>query len=614
MIKSLGSIDELARLRSSLKSQPTPDVEIRVCSTGCRALGALEVCEAFEAQITSQDLGESVRVVRTGCHGLCAGAVAVVVDPEGIFYQGVTPDDVSEIIEKTIRAGEPVERLCWSSNGETVCRRQEIPFYKHQTRLVLRNCGVVDPRSLEDCLRHGAYSALAQVLSEMPPEQVINEVSASGLRGRGGAGFPTGRKWQFTRDAEGEPKYIICNADEGDPGAFMDRAVLEGDPHLLIEGMIIGAYAIGSSQGFIYVRAEYPIAIEHTQLALTQAREAGLLGTDILGTGLDFDIEIRQGAGAFVCGEETALIASLEGKRGMPRPRPPFPANSGLYGKPTNINNVETWGNVPRIIAEGADAYAAIGTEGSKGTKIFALAGKVTYTGLVEVPMGTTLRQIIFDIGGGIPGDRKFKAAQMGGPSGGCVPAQYLDLPIDYDSLKEIGAIMGSGGLIVMDEATCMVDIARFFTDFVQQESCGKCTPCRVGTKLMLETLTDITTGNGQPRDIDRLVELGQMIKKASLCGLGQTAPNPVLSTIRYFRDEYEAHIREKRCPAGVCHELIAYRIDPELCTGCHLCARNCPQNAITGEPKQPHEIMADRCVKCGICYDVCKFSAVVIE
>ncbi len=614
MIKSLGSIDELARLRSSLKSQPTPDVEIRVCSTGCRALGALEVCEAFEAQITSQDLGESVRVVRTGCHGLCAGAVAVVVDPEGIFYQGVTPDDVSEIIEKTIRAGEPVERLCWSSNGETVCRRQEIPFYKHQTRLVLRNCGVVDPRSLEDCLRHGAYSALAQVLSEMPPEQVINEVSASGLRGRGGAGFPTGRKWQFTRDAEGEPKYIICNADEGDPGAFMDRAVLEGDPHLLIEGMIIGAYAIGSSQGFIYVRAEYPIAIEHTQLALTQAREAGLLGTDILGTGLDFDIEIRQGAGAFVCGEETALIASLEGKRGMPRPRPPFPANSGLYGKPTNINNVETWGNVPRIIAEGADAYAAIGTEGSKGTKIFALAGKVTYTGLVEVPMGTTLRQIIFDIGGGIPGDRKFKAAQMGGPSGGCVPAQYLDLPIDYDSLKEIGAIMGSGGLIVMDEATCMVDIARFFTDFVQQESCGKCTPCRVGTKLMLETLTDITTGNGQPGDIDRLVQLGQMIKKASLCGLGQTAPNPVLSTIRYFRDEYEAHIREKRCPAGVCHELIAYRIDPELCTGCHLCARNCPQNAITGEPKQPHEIMADRCVKCGICYDVCKFSAVVIE
>ncbi len=585
-----------------------------MCRYVCALPAVAPYCEAFEAEIASQDLGERVCVVRTGCHGLCAGAVAVVVDPGGIFYQGVTADDVPEIIESTVRGGEPIQRLCWSSNGETVCRQQEIPFYKHQTQLVLRNCGVVDPRSLEDGLRHGAYSALAQVLSGMSPEQVINEVSASGLRGRGGAGFPTGRKWEFTRAAAGEPKYIICNADEGDPGAFMDRAVLEGDPHLLIEGMIIGAYAIGSTQGFIYVRAEYPIAIEHTHLALTEAREAGLLGADILGTGFDLDIEIRKGAGAFVCGEETALIASLEGKRGIPRPRPPFPANSGLYGKPTNINNVETLANVPRIIEEGADAYAAIGTEGSKGTKIFALAGKVAYTGLVEVPMGTTLRQIIFDIGGGIPGGREFKAAQMGGPSGGCVPAQHLDLPIDYDSLKEIGAIMGSGGLIVMDEATCMVDVARFFTDFVQEESCGKCTPCRIGTKLMLETLTDITTGDGQPGDIDRLVQLGQMIKKASLCGLGQTAPNPVLSTIRYFRDEYEAHIREHKCPAGVCHELIAYRIDPELCTGCHLCVRNCPQNAITGEPKQPHEIMADRCVKCGICYDVCKFGAVVIE
>jgi len=558
MIKPLRSLDELEQLRSTLLSQPSPDVQIRVCSTGCRALGALEVCEAFEEEITAQGLGESVRMVRTGCHGLCAGAVAVVIDPQDIFYQGVTADDVPEIIENTVLGGEPIQRLCWSSDGETVCHRQDIPFYKNQTRLVLRNCGVVDPRSLEDCLRHGAYSALAQVLSEMSPEQVIDEVSASGLRGRGGAGFPTGKKWQFTRAAAGKPKYIICNADEGDPGAFMDRAVLEGDPHLLIEGMIIGAYAIGSSQGFIYVRAEYPIAIEHTQLALTDARKAGLLGTDILGAGLDFDIEIRQGAGAFVCGEETALIASLEGKRGMPRPRPPFPANSGLYGKPTNINNVETWGNVPRIIEKGAESYAAIGTEGSKGTKIFALAGKVAYTGLVEVPMGTTLRQIIFDIGGGIPGGRKFKAAQIGGPSGGCVPPRYLDLPIDYDSLKEIGAIMGSGGLIVMDEATCMVDVARFFTDFVQEESCGKCTPCRVGTKLMLETLTDITTGDGQPSDIDRLVQLGQMIKKTSLCGLGQTAPNPVLSTIRYFRDEYEAHIRQKRCPAHSCEALTS--------------------------------------------------------
>jgi NADH:ubiquinone oxidoreductase subunit F (NADH-binding)/(2Fe-2S) ferredoxin/Pyruvate/2-oxoacid:ferredoxin oxidoreductase delta subunit len=614
MTERLQSIDELSELYSALLSQPTPDVEVRVCSTGCRASGALEICEAFEEEITDQDLVGSVRVVRTGCHGLCAGAVAVVIYPQDIFYQGVTADDVPEIIEKTARAGEPVERLCWSSDGDTICHRHDIPFYKYQMRLVLKNCGVVDPRSLEDCLRHGAYSALSQMLSQMSPEEVIDEVSASGLRGRGGAGFPAGRKWGFTRAATGRPKYIICNADEGDPGAFMDRALLEGDPHLVIEGMIIGAYAIGANQGIIYVRAEYPIAIEHTQLALAAARHAGLLGTDILGTGLDFDVEIRKGAGAFVCGEETALIASVEGQRGMPRPRPPFPANSGLYEKPTNINNVETWANVPRIFEVGAASYAGIGTEGSKGTKIFALAGKVRNTGLVEVPMGTTLRQIIFDIGEGIPEDHEFKAAQMGGPSGGCVPPRYLDLPIDYDSLAEIGAIMGSGGLIVMDEATCMVDVARFFTDFVQQESCGKCTPCRVGTKLMLETLTDITNGDGQLGDIDRLAELGQMIREASLCGLGQTAPNPVLSTIRYFRDEYEAHIRAHKCPAGVCHELIAYRIDPELCTGCHLCVRDCPQNAIAGEPKQPHEIISDRCIRCGVCHDVCKFSALVIE
>ncbi len=614
MMKSLGSIDELARLRSSLNSRPEPEVEIRVCSTGCRALGALEVCEAFEEQITNQDLGESVRVVRTGCHGLCAGAVAVVIHPQGIFYQGVTPEDVAEIIASTILGDEIIERLCYSSEGQTVCRQQDIPFYKHQTRLVLGNCGVVDPCSLEDCLTHGSYASAAQVLGEMSPDQVIDEVIASGLRGRGGAGFPTGRKWQLTRAAVGEPKYIICNADEGDPGAFMDRALLEGDPHLVIEGMIIGAYAIGADQGIIYARAEYPIAIEHTTIALEQAREAGLLGENILGTAFDFDIEIRQGAGAFVCGEETALIVSTQGERGMPRPRPPFPANSGLYGKPTNMNNVETWANVPRIVEIGSAAYANIGTEGSRGTKIFALAGTVQNTGLVEVPMGATLRQIIFEIGGGIPGGRQFKAAQIGGPSGGCVPAQYLDLPIDYDSVQEIGAIMGSGGLIVMDEATCMVDIARFFTDFCQQESCGKCVPCRLGTKRMLEMLTAITRGEGKLTDIDRLERLGEMIKQTSLCGLGQTAPNPVLSTIRYFRDEYEAHIREHKCPAGVCNELIAYRIDPELCAGCHLCVRNCPQNAIAGEPKQPHEIMTDRCVKCGICREVCKFDAVVIE
>lgn len=557
MMKSLKSIEELGQLRAELAARPKPDVEIRVCSTGCRALGALEVCDALDKEIARHGLGERVRVVRTGCHGLCAGAVAMVIDPDGIFYQGVTAEDVPEIIATTVVGGGIIERLCYSSDEQTVCRQEDIPFYKHQTRLVLRDCGLVDPQSLEDCIAHGAYSTLAEVLCGMSPEEVIAEVVASGLRGRGGAGFPTGRKWQFTRAAPDDPKYVICNADEGDPGAFMDRAVLEGDPHLVLEGMLIGAYAIGANHGIIYVRAEYPIAIEHTEIALVQAREAGLLGENILGAGFDFDIEVLQGAGAFVCGEETALIASVEGKRGMPRPRPPFPATSGLYGKPTNINNVETWANVPRVIEKRADTYAAIGTEGSKGTKIFALAGQVRNTGLVEVPMGTTLREIIFDIGGGIPRNRKFKAAQIGGPSGGCVPPRYLDLPIDYDSVEEIGAIMGSGGLIVMDEATCMVDIARFFTDFCQQESCGKCVPCRVGTKRMLEILTRITQGHGELADIDQLERLGEMIKQASLCGLGQTAPNPVLSTIRYFRDEYEAHIVEKRCPANSCEALI---------------------------------------------------------
>ncbi|UCC67279.1 MAG: NADH-quinone oxidoreductase subunit NuoF, partial [Armatimonadota bacterium] len=467
------------------------------------------------------------------------------------------PEDAAEIVEETVLGGRFVERLCWSFGGQVAPLQQDIPFYKHQTRLVLRNCGVVDPRSIEDSLMRGAYMSAARVLSGMSPEDVIEEVQRSGLRGRGGAGFPTGRKWQLARSAGGDPKYVVCNADEGDPGAFMDRALLEGDPHLVIEGMIIGAYAVGANKGFIYVRAEYPIAIEHTEVALSQARELGLLGENMLGTGFDLDIEVRKGAGAFVCGEETALIASIEGERGMPRPRPPFPVESGLYGRPTNINNVETWANVPRLIERGGDAYAQVGTEGSKGTKIFALAGRVRNTGLVEVPMGATLRQIIFDIGGGIPRGRKFKAAQMGGPSGGCVPARYLDLPIDYDSVKQIGAIMGSGGLIVMDEATCMVDIARFFTDFVQQESCGKCVPCRIGTRRMLEVLTRITEGEGEPADLDRLERLGTMIVATSLCGLGQTAPNPVLSTIRYFRDEYEAHIREQRCSAHSCEALI---------------------------------------------------------
>ncbi len=565
-MEPLKSLAELAELRKQLAARPQPEVSLRVCSTGCRALGALEVCDALESRIAEGGLSQRVRLVRTGCHGLCAGAVAMVIDLPGrrgrragksIFYQGVTAADCEEIVEQTILAGRTIRRLCWSSPQRSFSSQQDIPFYRHQTRVVLRNCGRVDPRSLEESLAGGAYASAARVLAEMSPEQVIAEVIASGLRGRGGAGFPTGRKWQFARAAEGEPKYIVCNADEGDPGAFMDRALLEGDPHLVIEGMLLGAYAIGSAKGFIYVRAEYPIAIEHSQIALAQAREAGLLGQNILGTGLDFDIEIRKGAGAFVCGEETALIASIEGRRGMPRPRPPFPASSGLYGKPTNINNVETWANVPRVMEMGAAAYSRLGTEKSKGTKIFALAGKVNNTGLVEVPMGATLRQIVFDVGGGIPRGRRFKAAQIGGPSGGCVPAPYLDLPIDYDSVQKIGAIMGSGGLIVMDEATCMVDIARFFTDFVQKESCGKCVPCRVGTRRMLEILNRIAAGQGELADLDRLARLGEMIKDSSLCGLGQTAPNPVLSTLRYFRQEYEAHIVEKRCPANACAALI---------------------------------------------------------
>ncbi|MCX6345421.1 MAG: FAD-dependent oxidoreductase [Armatimonadetes bacterium] len=556
MLTRIGSTDELSKLQVELRSRADPEVTIRVCSTGCRALGALGLCETLEKVVAERGLAERVRVVRVGCHGFCASAVAVALDPSGVFYQGVTPEDGLEIIEAAL-AGTVVDRLCCTRDGQVACRRDEIPFYTHQTRLVLRNSGVLDPRSLNDSIARGGYISMAQVISSMKPEDVIEEVMRSGLRGRGGAGFSTGRKWSFARAAQGSPKYVICNAHEGDPGAFMDRAILESDPHLVIEGMIIGAYAMGAARGIIFVASEYPIAIEHAELALERARAAGLLGKNILGTGFDFEIDIQKDSGAYVCGEETALIASAEGRRGMPRPRPPFPANSGFDGCPTNINNVETWANVPRIIEMGVDAYSAIGTDGSKGTKIFALAGKVRNTGLVEVPMGATLRQIVYDIGGGIPRGRKFKAVQMGGPSGGCVPARYLDLPIDYDSVKQVGAIMGSGGLIVMDEATCMVDMARFFADFVQRESCGKCVPCRIGTKQMLDILTRITRGEGEMGDIERLEKLGENIKKASLCGLGQTAPNPVLSTIRHFRNEYLAHIIEKRCPANSCEALI---------------------------------------------------------
>ncbi len=609
----LRSPADLQQLR--LRLAPDPDQPaIRVCATGCRALGALEVCEALEAELAHRGRGARARVLRVGCHGLCAGAVAVVVDPQGVFYQGVTAEDAPEIVAETLLGGRVVERLCYAEGEHPIPLLAELPFYRHQTRLVLRNCGRLDPTSLEQALALGAYGSAAHALCEMAPEQVIEEILASGLRGRGGAGFPTGRKWRFARAAAGDEKYVVCNADEGDPGAFMDRALLEGDPHLVIEGMLVGAYAIGAAKGFIYVRAEYPIAIEHAELALAQAREAGLLGEDILGSGFSFDIELRRGAGAFVCGEETALIASLEGRRGMPRPRPPFPAQSGLWGKPTTINNVETWANVPRIIEMGAPAYAQIGTETSKGTKVFALAGRVRNTGLVEVPMGATLRQIVYDIGGGIPGGRSFKAAQMGGPSGGCVPARYLDLPIDYDSLQQVGAIMGSGGLIVMDETTCMVDIARFFTQFVQDESCGKCVPCRIGTRRMLDLLTRFTRGEGDPADIERLARLGRMVASTSLCGLGQTAPNPVLSTLRYFRDEYEAHVSEGRCPAGSCQALLSYRVIAERCNGCGACLRACPVGAISGERKQPHAITQAVCIKCGACLQRCRFEAIAVE
>jgi len=557
----IGSLQELHAMREKLVHREDDAVRtITLCGgTGCTALGSLQVYEAFEQEIRSRGLEDRIKLKRTGCHGFCEQGPVLVILPERFFYPGVQVEDVPEILERTALGGKVIRRLCYVDpvSGRRIAHEHDVPFYKEQTRLVFRHNGELDPLDLDDYIARDGYAALAKALEKMRPEQVIEEVKLAGLRGRGGAGFPTGVKWELCRKSPGDEKYLICNADEGDPGAFMDRSLLEGTPHAIIEGMTIAGYAIGAQTGMIYVRAEYPLAVQNVKAALQQAHEAGLLGDNILGSGFSFSISVHEGAGAFVCGEETALIASLEGKRGMPRPRPPFPAESGYRGKPSNINNVETLANIPLIILKGHKWYASIGTEGSKGTKIFALAGKVNNTGLVEVPMGTTLRHVIFDIGGGIPRGRKFKAAQIGGPSGGCVPARYLDLPIDYDSVKQIGAIMGSGGLIVMDEATCMVDVARFFTDFVQQESCGKCVPCRVGTKRMLEILTRITMGEGELADIDRLERLGRMIQRASLCGLGQTAPNPVLSTIRHFRDEYEAHIIEKRCPANSCEALI---------------------------------------------------------
>ena len=604
--QSLGQFRE-----RSLATEKEFRARVLICTTGCRSMGAMEIAKTFREQLAAAGLDKEVAVIDVGCHGQCARAPLILIEPQDFLYGGVKPEDVEEIIETTIKNGQPVERLCEGSNGEVMAAMNDVPFYKHQRKEVLSNCGRVDPKRIEDAIARGGYAAAAKALTAMTPEEVIAEVTESGLRGRGGAGFPTGVKWGFAGKAPGEEKFLICNADEGDPGAFMDRALLEGDPHRVIEGMVIAAYAVGVGKGFVYVRAEYPIAVEHVGIALEQARTCGLLGENILGSGFSFDIEVRMGAGAFVCGEESALIASLEGQRGIPRSRPPFPAQKGYLAAPTCINNVETLSNLAPLITNGKDWYAAMGTEGSKGTKIFALAGKVNNTGLVEVPLGITLREIIFDIGAGVPNERKFKAAQMGGPSGGCVPAQFLDLAIDYDSLKELGAIMGSGGLVVMDENTCMVDIARYFLEFTQNESCGKCVPCRIGTRHMLDTLTRICAGEGREEDIAELDRLAQDIKNGSLCGLGQTAANPVLTTIRYFRDEYEVHIREKHCSAHVCRGLFRYEIISDECTGCTACRKACPVDAISGERKEPHVIDEAKCTYCGACFDTCGFDAI---
>ena len=588
---------------------------VLVCGgTGCSSSNSQQIIDALETEIAAKGLSEEVKVVKTGCFGLCALGPIMIVYPEGSFYSEVKPSDVPEIVEEHLLKGRIVKRLLYKETVQednTVKSLNETNFYAKQHRVALRNCGVINPENIDEYIAVDGYAALGKVLTEMTPQQVIDVILASGLRGRGGAGFPTGRKWSFAAANQADQKYVCCNADEGDPGAFMDRSVLEGDPHVVLEAMAIAGYAIGATQGYIYVRAEYPIAVHRLQIAIKQAREYGLLGKNIFGTDFSFDIDLRLGAGAFVCGEETALMTSIEGHRGEPRPRPPFPAVKGLFQKPTILNNVETYANVPQIILKGAEWFSSMGTEKSKGTKVFALGGKINNTGLVEVPMGTTLREIVEEIGGGIPNGKKFKAAQTGGPSGGCIPAQYLDIPIDYDNLLSIGSMMGSGGLIVMDEDTCMVDIAKFFLEFTVDESCGKCTPCRVGTKRLYEILDKITRGEATMEDLDKLEELCYYIKNNSLCGLGQTAPNPILSTLRYFRDEYVAHIKDKTCPAGVCKHLMKYTIDPDKCKGCTLCARNCPVGAISGTVKQPHVIDSAKCIKCGACMEKCRFGAI---
>jgi NADH-quinone oxidoreductase subunit F len=610
--------EELERLKQKLLAAREPD-KPRVsvcCGTGCRVHGSMEVIEAFRQEIDERNLNGDVSVVGTGCHGFCEKGPVVALKPSGVFYQRVGLEDVPEIVSETLLNGAVIDRLTYvdPTTGARVIHEEDVPFYRKQQRLVLDLNGDIDPTSIQDYLAFGGYGALSKALLQMRPEEVVEEVTRSGLRGRGGAGFPAGVKWRLCREADGDTKYIICNADEGDPGAYMDRSIMEGNPHRVVEGMIIGAWAIGAHEGYVYIRNEYPLAVENLRIAIGQAREYGFLGQDILGSGFGFSIQIRPGSGAFVCGEETALMASIEDRIGEPRPRPPYPAQRGLWGKPTNINNVETWANVPLVIDRGGEWYSQIGTDQSKGTKIFSVVGNINNTGLVEVPMGTTLSEIVYDIGGGVPGDKECKAVQLGGPSGGCVPREHFDVPIDFESLQELGAIMGSGGMVVCDEDTCMVEFARYFMDFVQQESCGKCVPCRLGTKAMLEVLTAITQGRGREGDVAYLEELGKQIRESSLCGLGQTAPNPVLSTIRYFRDEYEAHIRDKRCPAHVCRALVHYSIDPDKCTGCGRCLRSCPAEAISGTKKEPHTIDQEKCIKCGSCYELCKFDAIVVE
>ncbi len=590
---------------------------VLICGgTGCTSSGGAKLIDEFDAQLKAAGLENEVKVVKTGCFGLCALGPVVVVYPEGAFYSQVQKEDVAEIVTEHLLKGRIVKRLVYDetlSEGEdTIKSLNEVDFYKKQMRIALRNCGVINPENVEEYIAFDGYKALATALTEMTPQEVIDVIKASNLRGRGGGGFPTGLKWEFASKSVNDQKYVCCNADEGDPGAFMDRSILEGDPHSVLEAMAIAGYAIGANQGYIYIRAEYPIAVQRLQIAIDQAKEYGLLGKNLFGTDFSFDIGLRLGAGAFVCGEETALMTSIEGHRGEPRPRPPFPAVKGLWGKPTILNNVETYANIPVIINKGADWFNTIGTEKSKGTKVFALGGKINNTGLVEIPMGTTLREIVEEIGGGVPNGKAFKAAQTGGPSGGCIPASLIDTPIDYDSLISIGSMMGSGGLIVMDEDNCMVDIAKFFLEFTVDESCGKCTPCRIGTKRLLEILDKITKGNGTLEDLDRLELLCYSIKNASLCGLGQTAPNPVLSTLRYFRDEYVAHVVDKKCPAGVCKELTNYVIIPEKCKGCSACARKCPVGAISGEIKSPFTIDPAKCIKCGACVETCKFGAIV--